>query len=693
MTELYEVVRSVARRPETVWQVAVVRLPFPVRGEDGGDFYVEVALCLDLATELVAGTEPEPEGSVAAVELVRTVLAGAVRSWGHAPETLEISDPALAEGLRETLAGTGVSVEVEPELKELERVLALMTESFLERAALSDGGILSGEGVTVEAVAAFARAARCFHEAAPWRFLSNEDLVQVEVPEMEAGLRDLVVMGQGGMHHGLMFFPSSGHLEALERGETGVAIGEGVWSVSFEDPEDAVPDDLEVWEQHGLPTAGSGLIPVPARVGKAFERPDAGRLAFFEGLLSALAETTEEELDSGRWEKEVETARGSLRFRLALPRLLEDGELVSEQELAEADPVDLALELLEEAEEGARGRRRILLARRALKIWPDLAAAYEILGDLAPDPESALDFYTRGLAVAERELGPEVFEERAGSFGDLLEAEEYMSLRALVAETLVRMDRPEEAVAHYEELLRLDLKDGLGSRYDLLDLLLELERYDEAEELRAGLTGRPGGRMALRPGARRVPSGRGGIAGNATPAPEALRRNRYVPDYLLEQGPLPDVPSPSSRPGSEAEAILYAGRAMELWEMTGALDWLEDGFLCSGNRSRGGGAGEEEGEDEGGEGEEESEKEEAAVGGPHPTPAQSSSRPAGRGSLCKGNASERGASPVLHNSSINSSSMKGRNQSMKRISGWIAAAFWAAPWWPGRAFRRNPWES
>jgi tetratricopeptide (TPR) repeat protein len=574
MTELYEVVRSVPRRPGTVWQVAVVRLPFPIRGEDGGDFHVEIALCLDLEAELVAGTEPGPEGAVAAAELVRTVVAGAVRSWGHVPETLAISDPALAAGLRETLAGTGVSVEVEPELKGLERVLALMVESFLGREDLS-GGILSGEGVTVEAVAAFARAALRFHEAAPWRFLSNEDLVQVEAPEMEAGLRDLVVMGEGGMHHGLMFFPSPGHLEALEKGKTGVAIGEGVWSVSFEDPKDAVPDDLEVWEQHGLPTAGYGLIPVPARVGKGFERPDARRLAFFEGLLTALAETTEEELDSGRWEKEVETARGPLRFRLALPRLLEGGELVSEEELAEADPEDLALGLVEEAEEVARGRRRILLARRALEVWPDLAAAYEILGDLAPDPERALDFYTRGLAIAERKLGPEVFEERAGSFGDLLETEEYMSLRSLVAETLVKLDRLEEAVAHYEGLLRLDPDDGLGSRYELLDLLLELERYDEAEEL---LGRYPDDPEVEWPYARALVAFR--REGEESPETqrrlrEALRRNRYVPDYLLELRPLPDEWPLPSRPGSDAEAMLYAGRAMDLWELTGALDWLE----------------------------------------------------------------------------------------------------------------------
>lgn len=59
-----------------------------------------------------------------------------------------VGAPALAAGLRKTLAGTGVSVAVEPELRALEVVLTVMAEAFAEGRALP--GILSGEGVTVE---------------------------------------------------------------------------------------------------------------------------------------------------------------------------------------------------------------------------------------------------------------------------------------------------------------------------------------------------------------------------------------------------------------------------------------------------------------------------------------------------------------------------------------------------------------
>lgn len=345
--------------------------------------------------------------------------------------------------------------------------------------------------------------------------------------------------------------------------------------MSFEDPEGVPPADLDVWERNGFPTAGDGLLPMAARLGRVLERPDARILAFFEGLLSALAETTEEEIDSGRWEKKVETARGPLCVRLALPRLLERIERAGPLPEPEEDSRELAADLLVEAEE-APGRQRIFLARRVLEICPEMPGAYEILGDLAPDAERALDLYTRGLALAERELAPEVFEEPPGSFADLPEMRQYLSLRVSIAETLETLSRPEEATEHYEELLRLDPEDEKGVRYPLLDLLLEvLKRYEQAEQLLSRFENDPdvGWSYAwalvgfLREGEDSPETQRR--------LQEALRRNRYVPDYLLGWRSLPEEPLLSFEPGSEDEAALYAGGAMDLWEHAPeALGWL-----------------------------------------------------------------------------------------------------------------------
>src|SRR4029453_1662866 len=72
------------------------------------------------------------------------------------------------------------------------------------------------------------------------------------------------------------------------------------------------------------------------------------------------------------------------------------------------------------------GRRRILLARKALGIWPDCADAYVLLGRCAGTPEEALALFAEGVAAAERTLSPEVFRDDAGHFWGLVETRPYM---------------------------------------------------------------------------------------------------------------------------------------------------------------------------------------------------------------------------------------------------------------------------
>src|SRR6266852_2307476 len=90
------------------------------------------------------------------------------RPWGGVWVSLEtgLANVKLAE------ADTG-----DPRLAEAKAMLARM-------AANTNGpphpAALEGRGVTVERMRAFAVAARDFYAAAPWRHLSDEDLIYVE---------------------------------------------------------------------------------------------------------------------------------------------------------------------------------------------------------------------------------------------------------------------------------------------------------------------------------------------------------------------------------------------------------------------------------------------------------------------------------------------------------------------------------
>ncbi len=75
------------------------------------------------------------------------------------------------------------------------------------------------------------------------------------------------------------------------------------WSVLFGPIADMPFGDMDLWEDQSLPVAGDQAYPVALWIGPKGKvvRPDARVLAYLEGLLLALAETREQEIDQGRW--------------------------------------------------------------------------------------------------------------------------------------------------------------------------------------------------------------------------------------------------------------------------------------------------------------------------------------------------------------------------------------------------------
>lgn len=160
--------------------------------------------------------------------------------------------------------------------------------------------------MSVQQVAAFARAAARFHAAAPWRRLAGSAF-GIEDPDLgpDAGVAAFL---EGDEEPGLVFLPRDAKPEDSTR-----LCERGVWSVALLPPHRVPPPDLDLWVRHALPLAGPSY-PVAARMGLGgiLERPDARLLAGFEGLLSLLAENPA----PGLWTRAVPTHLGPLRFTL-----------------------------------------------------------------------------------------------------------------------------------------------------------------------------------------------------------------------------------------------------------------------------------------------------------------------------------------------------------------------------------------
>jgi len=611
-----------SRRTSDTWQGGLLRLPMWVDGEGAGEppYRPWGGAWMSLETGLAnvkAGAAADP-----ALALEALIDLG-LRFAHTRPARLEVMDPALGDAIVRGLGDPELTVTLSRDLASVREMVRQMGEHAAETSPPAPA--LAAPGVTLARMRAFAGAARDFYAAAPWRHLSDGDLIHIEAPSVAPPFRCVTVLGAGGETFGLGFFASSEEFDRAtdEPDPRRFLGGRGRWSVLYGPPWETPFSDLDLWEEHGLALADGVAYPLALWFGPSggTRRPDAKELADLETVLAALARTTEAEIDQGRWSHEVTTPDGPRQVTLAIPELLapidatpaagpralrdrratervlleierftSTREFASEAELnaqiherfsgvldgipsTATTPLERAQDLAYRAFE-ARGRRRLQLARRALELSPDCADAYVVLAEQSADAERARELYAGGVAAGERALGLAAFAESAGRFWGLVATRPYMRARLGLAQSLEALGRPEEALLHYRELLRLNPSDNQGARYLLLVALLRAGRDEEAGTLLGEFPDEP---TALWGYGRALWLFR--REGDSAAAREALRdahrTNRHVPAFLTEDttwdGPQPD----EYAFGSREEAVLCADDLGEAWEGTaGALPWL-----------------------------------------------------------------------------------------------------------------------
>jgi tetratricopeptide (TPR) repeat protein len=339
--------------------------------------------------------------------------------------------------------------------------------------------------------------------------------------------------------------------------------------------------------------------------------------------MRALAATSEEELDNGRWTKRVQTADGEVEFTLALPGVLEDAppaspgpqrgpsaaqrremeralarlnsveidrEFATPQEAeqflreeleksnepaAPPTPLMLAEDLVDRAAE-ARGRKRLKLLRQALETCPDCADAHLAMAYRERDLQKMRPLFERAVEAGRHMIPPQTWDKGVGEFWRRIETRPFMRAMMGLGECLRAMNQHEEAAQQFEEMIRLNPIDHQAARYRLISSLLELNRQDDLQALVAKF---PQDRSALWGYAKALVRFRSEGDTNAArkELADALDANGMVPQYLLKKKDLPPAPPPSFRPGSEDEAIVTAMELLKPWEATpGAVYWLAE---------------------------------------------------------------------------------------------------------------------
>jgi tetratricopeptide (TPR) repeat protein len=253
--------------------------------------------------------------------------------------------------------------------------------------------------------------------------------------------------------------------------------------------------------------------------------------------------------------------------------------------LAEGDtPETRAQDLVYRAFDTENPAERAGLARQALDLWPDSADAYVILAEQAPSRKAALQLYEQGVAAGERAVGEKTFREYAGQFWGVLSTRPYMRARYGLAEALWTAGRRDEAIAHLQDMLRLNPGDNQGLRYTLAAWLLIMDRD---EDLRRLLDQYPEEGSAFFAYTRALLAFReGGDSPEARALLKAAKtRNKHVPVYLLGRKSVPFESPPYYGFGDDNEAVVHAEMFLGSWRATpGAIDWLQANETARGRK-------------------------------------------------------------------------------------------------------------
>ena len=619
--------KRLPQRTGEVWQGGVVRLPMWVDNPthpDGPPFRPNGVLWVSLRTGLVHLDLP-PEGEQATSDLALAVLLEFGLKWAKGlegrPSRVEVRDAELRDALAGPLAALDTEVTLVGDLPAVRDALHnLEVHATGERVP----GLLESPGMSVDRLRAFASAAAAFFVARPWDHLANDDLVIVESALAPRNMRHVSVLGQAGHQFGAAFFDSRRAFErVLEAADAGRSASRA-HAITFGTIDELPFADGDAWQDHALPIAAPHAYPLPVDMkrGGATQRPDARALTFSEALLRALAETTENELDAGTWQKRVLTFDGPVELSLSLPFLLEAeaGQVprhlpvaamprVAERESVriarllegrsfesldavnaelkrlnregerdqsparELTPLERAQELAYDAME-AHGRLRIKRARQALAASADCADAWVVLAEEASTAEAAVERYERAVLAGAAAIGAERFGALRGQFWDHLETRPYMRARLGLAQALRDLGRDDEALAHYRALLELNPSDNQGVRYVLLAALLQRGMNDEA----GVLLGEHGDDFqALWPFGRLLWQLRadGDTARTRAAFDVAVRANPHVVPYLLDPESLPLHRPPHFALRSREEGAYVAETLADAFAATdGALAWL-----------------------------------------------------------------------------------------------------------------------
>ena len=240
----------------------------------------------------------------------------------YRPAQIDCNDRGFADELKRHLDGSGTVVHYRARMGEWDAVLREIVD-HLQLAAPPPLPSLREAGCSDEQIREFAAAAAEFYRLKLWEVLDDTDLIKIETPRPPRLMKYAVVLGAGAQSYGLGFYQDDEDHYALMAQEADPRQM-NLFSFVYENPADVVSDDVPLWKE----------LDLPLETGEAFpdfhlfspggtRRPTPKEIDFLTIVLRGLAQTSEEELDSGRWTNWIQVCGRRRKCKFSIPNLVD----------------------------------------------------------------------------------------------------------------------------------------------------------------------------------------------------------------------------------------------------------------------------------------------------------------------------------------------------------------------------------
>jgi tetratricopeptide (TPR) repeat protein len=539
------------------------------------------------------------------------------------PGQIESNNQRFAEKLNEYLQGSGTVVKYQVHMDDWNAEVRKAT-NHMRSVAPTRLPSLRAVGCGDKQIREFADAASEFYRAKLWELLDDNDLIQIEKPKPPRGMKYATVMGAGGQSYGLGFYPKDkDHYDLMAGNVDPRRLNLG--SLIYESPDNVASDDVSLWQELGCPLeTGEAFPDVNHFSPEGPRRPTPAEIDFLTIVLRALAQTTEDELDSGRWTKSVTVSGKVHTCVLSIPNLLDPpdraewmrrgkmpdargheihfrqvqefidsfgqgmnidelnaainakftGRPLDDYKLPRNTPAERAEAIYQEAL-GSFGRRRVILAKQALAEDPNHVESGILVAEETREADRRIELFSRAKQAAATVLGANM-KELAGEFWGFHETRPYMRACHGLAVAYAEAGQTSDAIEQYREMLRLNPNDNQGVRYEIVPLLLELNRDAEAVKLLDDYPEESAQWMYTVALVEFRRDGRSAKARSALKA--AFKVNPYVPQLLQSDEP-PRCPD-SYTLGSPDEAEICLAELQKVMDDTEEFyTWLFEEYL------------------------------------------------------------------------------------------------------------------